>query len=152
MSSIESTVTAPATTKVGGIHPAAAPAIGFGIYLIAVVLGLALDASADTEAEQNFTDWAFTILIALVGLGVAWWASARAASRGTMARTSLILGVVAVVTIVGFWTGFPCVFGAAAIALGLGARQHPGAQGPAVAGILLGALALAFGAFIMVVG
>jgi hypothetical protein len=64
----------------------------------------------------------------------------------------LVLGVVALLTIVAFWAGFPCVFGASAIALGMQARQRTGAQGVAVAGILLGSLALVAGAITMVVG
>ena len=70
-----------------------------------------------------------------------------------MARTSLILGVVAVVTMVAFWAGLPCVFGATAVALGWASRPTGGRPStPGIVGMLLGTLALVFGAVTMVVG
>ena len=55
---------------------------------------------------------------------------------------SLIIGIVAVVSIVVFWLGLPTVIGAAAIALGLGARERGAETGKGTAGIVLGALAI----------
>jgi hypothetical protein len=121
---------------------------GVALYLGAVVLNLAT--SAGEPAEQTLTDWVVTLAIAGAGVGVAVWAARRATVRGagSMARTSLVLGVLAVLAMVVFWAGLPCVFGATALALGWTAR--PGA--PAVVGMLLGALALVSGAVTMVVG
>jgi hypothetical protein len=61
------------------------------------------------------------------------------------ARTALILGVVAVVALVVFWTGLPFPLGAAAAALGLSARDRGPAEagrGKATAAVVLGALAV----------
>jgi hypothetical protein len=70
-----------------------------------------------------------------------------------MARTSLILGVVAVLTMVAFWAGLPCVFGATAVGLGWAARPTGGRPStPGIVGMLLGVLALISGAVTMVVG
>ncbi len=135
------------------MKPVLAPAAGLALYLGAVVLNLAADAGGPDE--QNLTDWVVTLAIAGVAVGIATWASRRAITGGTgkMARTSLILGVVAVLTMVVFWAGLPCVFGAAALALGWAARrigERPSA--PAIVGMLLGTLALFSGAVTMVVG
>ena len=149
MSSIDSTVTGQPARTDGG-QPFLAPVIGLGIYLAAVVLGLILGRGG--EGDQGFAEWVVTLVIALAGVAVASWAVGRADRRGSAGRTALILGVVAVLTIVVFWAGFPCVFGASAIALGMRARRQEGSPGVATAGILLGVLALAAGAFVMVIG
>lgn len=139
--------------SVQGMHPAMAPAAGLILYLGAGVLNLA--ASAGEPSEQNLTDWVVTLAIAVVGVGIAIWASHWASTHGpdSMARTSLILGVVAVVTMVAFWAGLPCVFGATALGLGWAARPTGGRPStPGIVGMLLGALALVAGTITMMVG
>ena len=138
---------------VQGMNPVMAPTAGLILYLGAVVLNLATDAGE--PAEQNLTDWMVTLAVAGVGVGIAIWASRRAITRGpgSMARTSLILGVFAVLTMVAFWAGLPCVFGATALGLGWAGRPAGGRPStPGIVGMLLGALALVSGAFTMVVG
>ena len=139
--------------SVTSMNPVMAPAAGLILYLGAVVLNLAADAGE--PAEQNLTDWVVSLAIAGVGVGIAIWASRRAITRGagSMARTSLILGVAAVLTMVAFWAGLPCVFGATALGLGWAARPTGGRPStPGIVGMLLGALALISGAVTMVVG
>jgi hypothetical protein len=130
-----------------------APAAGLILCLGAVVLNLA--ASSGEPSEQGLTDWVVTLAIAGVAAGIAIWASRRASTHGAdaMARTSLILGVVAVVTMVAFWAGIPCVFGATALGLGWAARPTGGRPStPGIVGMLLGALALVAGTITMLVG
>ncbi len=139
--------------SVQDMNPVIAPAAGLILYLGAVVLNLA--ASTGEPSEQNLTDWVVTLAIAVFGVGIAIWASRRATTRGadSMGRTSLILGVFAVVTMVAFWAGLPCVFGATALALGWAARPTGGRPStPGIVGMLLGTLALVAGAITMVVG
>jgi hypothetical protein len=139
--------------SVQAMNPATAPGAGLVVYLGAVVLNLA--ASTGEPSEQNLTDWVVTMAIAGVGVGVAIWASRQAMSRGadSMARTSLILGVIAVVAILAFWTGLPCVLGATALGLGWAAPPSGGRPStPRIVGMLLGSLALVFGAVTMAVG
>jgi hypothetical protein len=139
--------------SVTSMNPVMAPTAGLILYLGAVVLNLAADAGK--PSEQNLTDWVVSLAIAGVGVGIAIWASRRAITRGngSMARTSLILGVVAVLTMVAFWAGLPCVFGATALGLGWAARPTGGRPStPGIVGMLLGALALVSGAITMVVG
>jgi Kef-type K+ transport system membrane component KefB len=135
------------------MNPAIAPVMGLVVYLGAVVLNLA--SSAGEPTEQDVTDWVTTLAIAAFGVGIAVAASQRAVRRGgeSAARTSLAMGVVAALTFVVFWTGFPCVFGAAAIGLAVSSRPPSGRMGtPGIAGVLLGALGLVAGAMTMVVG
>lgn len=128
-----------------------APLIGFGVYAGAATLSMAVDAGQ--PPDQGFREWAVTFAIAVAGVTIAAWAGVRAVRRGTQARTALVLGVVAVLGVVVFYFGVPCVFGASAAALGVGAaRGGRGSKGLAVAGALLGALALVAGAYVMVVG
>lgn len=143
-----STIDVQDVQSVPRLNPVLAPVAGVALYLGAVVLNLAT--SAGEPAEQTLTDWVVTLAIAGAAVGVAVLASRRATVRGagSMARTSLILGVLAVLSMVVFWAGVPCVFGATALALGWAAR--PGTS--AVVGMLLGALALVSGAVTMVVG
>jgi hypothetical protein len=139
--------------SVQDMNPVMAPAAGLILYLGAVVLNLA--AETGEPSEQNLTDWVVTLAIAGVGVGIAIWASRRATTRGadSMGRTSLILGVLAVVTMVAFWAGLPCVFGATAFGLGWAARPTGGRPStPGIVGMLLGTLALVAGAITMVVG
>ena len=147
MSSIDERVaqpiSGPATILRG---PAAAPAVGFCVYLIAVVPGLASDAGE--PGSQGFKEWAVSLVIALVGVALATWLSAWAQRRGSQARTALVVGILAILTMVAFWAGLPCVFGATAVAMGRAA----GSRGAALVGIVLGVLGLVAGAFTMVTG
>jgi hypothetical protein len=61
------------------------------------------------------------------------------------ARTGLVLGILAFITVVVFWTGLPFPLGAGAVALGLAGRElapRAGDHGRATAAIVLGALAV----------
>jgi heme/copper-type cytochrome/quinol oxidase subunit 3 len=126
--------------------PAAAPIVGFTVYLVAVILNLASDAAK--PAEQGFTEWAVTLALPLAGLAFATWVAARAQRRGSQAQTALAMGIAGILTMVVFWAGFPCVFGATALSMGRAA----GSRGAALAGVLLGTLALVAGAWTMVTG
>jgi hypothetical protein len=139
--------------SVTNMNPVMAPAAGLIVYLGAVVLTLVTDAGE--PAEQDLNDWVVTLAMAAVGVGIAIWASRWAITRGaeSMARTALVLGVFAVLTMVAFWAGLPCVLGATAVALGWTARPTAGRPStPGIVGMLLGTLALISGAITMVVG
>ena len=78
----------------------------------------------------------------------------RAGPNDRAARTALILGVLALVTCVVFWTGLPFPFGAGAIALGLSLRSvaPPGGRGKATAAVALGAFAVVASFVVLLVG
>ena len=71
------------------------------------------------------------------------------------ARRSLVLGVIALVTIAVFWTGLPIVVGIPALVLGAEGRARAGTYGhggEATAGALLGAVAALAAAVILITG
>ena len=136
-----------------GINPAMPPVMGLAVYAGAVAIALLRE--SDQPAEQGPKDWAITFVIAAVAASIAFAVCRRAVDRGpqSMSRTALVLGVVAVVTIVVFWAGLPCVFGATAVGLGMSSRPAGGRPGtPGIVGIMLGGLALIGGALILLSG
>ena len=131
------------------------------IALGAVVLLLSGMIPAWFAGEDEET-WGFVLFmvlsLVLLGLLMLRLLPQQRAARGPgnpPARAGLIVGVVALVTIIGFWTGLPVVLGAGAIALGLTARDRAptdGQAGEATAAIVLGALGAALGFVALVSG
>jgi hypothetical protein len=77
------------------------------------------------------------------------------AIAGRPARTALILGILAAVSVVVFWTGLPFPLGAGAIALGIVGQEAAGPgepKGRAVAAIVLGSVAVALAFVALLVG
>jgi hypothetical protein len=66
----------------------------------------------------------------------------RAAAPARTERTALILGVLALIACVVFWTGLPIPIGAGALALGLTVRESPAGRVKGTAAAALGALAM----------
>jgi hypothetical protein len=86
--------------------------------------------------------------VSTVGVAIAVWAGRRAWSGqpARLARTALILAVVAAVTIPAFWTGWPNVFGAVAVGLALESRRRVGSLGAAAGtALILGSVAFVAG-------
>jgi hypothetical protein len=76
-----------------------------------------------------------------------------APSRAT--RNALILGILAVIVGLLFWTGLPFAFGAAAVALGLSLQRSvpPSAgRGRATAAVVLGAIAVVAAFVLLLIG
>jgi hypothetical protein len=103
------------------------------------------------------------IVLTLVSLGIMaaiflWFVPRElVAAEGVNrpARTGLILGVVAFVTVIVFWTGLPFPLGAGAVALGLAGRElapRAGDGGRATAALVLGALAVLLSFIALLVG
>jgi hypothetical protein len=95
------------------------------------------------------------ICLALLAWIVLWLVPRQCAGPTDRAsRTALILGVVALVTCVVFWTGLPFPFGAGAIALGLSLRSESpaGGRGKATAAVALGAFAVVASFVVLLVG
>jgi hypothetical protein len=70
-------------------------------------------------------------------------------------RTGLILGVIAVITVLVFWTGLPFPLGAGAIALGLVGQESAAptaGKGRAVAAVVLGSIAIAISFIALLLG
>jgi hypothetical protein len=134
--------------------PARAPArADTRIALVAAVLlliGMPIGYLGDNTSTGDVIG---LIVLTLVMLGllaaIFRWLVPRAlgAAEGVNgpARTGLLLGVLALVTVVVFWTGLPFPLGAGAVALGLAGRELAplaGDGGRATVAVVLGALAL----------
>ena len=95
------------------------------------------------------------VCLALMGWIVLWLVPReRAAARERASRTALILGVLAILSCLVFWTGLPFPIGAGAIALGLWLRESGPAEGRgrATASVALGALAVVAAFVVLLIG
>jgi hypothetical protein len=93
-------------------------------------LGVALAAALaawGTFGEDDYSagDYLIVLAIILVAAAIVFGVVVR---RWPDARTAVILGVLAVLTVGIFWTGLPPVFAAGAIALGLRQRESGDAR------------------------
>ena len=111
------------------------------IALAAMVLAVVLLAIGAYGGDDD--DTGYFIIASLVAIAVAialfWGLLPRITQPGLGA---LMIGILAVGTIIVFWLGLPTILGAAAIALGLDGREDSAERGKATAGIVLGALAV----------
>jgi hypothetical protein len=118
-------------------------AVGALLLLIGMPVGWLSDGNNSTG------DVIGCIVIALIDLAILAWLvmwllpRERAAAPARTERTALILGAVALITCVVFWTGVPIAVGAGALALGLSLRESAASR-------VKGTMAAALGAFAMV--
>jgi hypothetical protein len=149
-----------------------------------IVIGLAFAYLLDVGGnDDGGADVAGFVIVTVVAIAISafleLWLIPREedqAGAHRPARTSLILGILAFVTLVGFWTGLPFVLGVPALYLGaLGqARAREGRSAPApgkpdevsaaeapservgggeaLAGTVLGAVALVLGLLLCIIG
>jgi peptidoglycan/LPS O-acetylase OafA/YrhL len=100
------------------------------------------------------------VVITLICLALMAWIVLRLVPRqraeptDRATRTALILGVLALVACVVFWTGLPFPFGAGAIGLGVSLRSAlpAGGRGKATAAVALGTFAVVASFVVLLVG
>jgi NhaP-type Na+/H+ or K+/H+ antiporter len=145
------------------LSPAVAATFGFAVYAISMIAGNVFEWNMDARLDhphshtawESVTDYAGEFAIGLVGVAIAIWAGRRAwiAQPHRLARTALILAVVAAVTIVAFWAGWSNVLGAVAAGLALEYRRRVGSLGAAAGTALaLGAAAFVAGTALCLLG
>jgi hypothetical protein len=148
-----------------------------------IVIGLAFAFLLDVGDNDDGADVAGFVIVAAVAIAIAaflvlWLVPREEAQAGAHrpARTSLILGVLALLTLIGFWTGLPFALGVPALYLGAvgqaRAREgltaaEPGAPGrstpaetpsertgggEALAGSVLGVAAVVLGLLLCIIG
>ncbi len=91
----------------------------------------------------------FTLVIAAIVFGlVVPWAEKRSQVRQSNrpAKAGLVSSVLAVLTIVAFWSGLPIVLGGAGVALGMAGQEHAAQGGRTLArsAVLVGLAAVVF--------
>jgi hypothetical protein len=96
----------------------------------------------------------FAMIIVTLALmaGLFLWLLPRERAAGRASRTALILGILSILVGLVFWTGLPFAVGAAAIALGLGARDSGTGDGRATAGAILGGIAVLASFLLLLIG
>lgn len=152
-----STVTVRSVPRLDALHPVIAAGLGALTFATTMIAGdlLGLNADADGGPGTSLLDVAAYAGLVLAACGIAVWAGARARAGvpGRLSRTALGLALASAVTFVGFWSGWPHVFGAVAIALALEHRRRVGSfSGVAAAALVLGAISFVATSFICLVG
>ena len=151
------TTTTRATTQPDALHPALAAAAGAITFVGAMVAG-ELSGLNSSTAESPATTWGdlagyagLVLAAAVLAVWLAVWA--RAGTLRRHAGVALGLAVAAVATIIGFWSGWPHVLGAVAMALALGHRRRLGSfSAVALTAFVLGAVSLAAATVLCVTG
>ena len=154
----------PELERASMLSPGVTAAFGFTVYVLAMIAGNVFEVNLDSQRgnthphtvwESATTYWA-EFAIGLVGVAIAVWAGRHVWRNqpSLVARTALILAVVAAVTVpLLFWAGWPCIFGAVAIGLALEGRRRVGSLGTtAVIAVLLGAAAFVAGTVTCLLG
>lgn len=108
---------------------------------IAFVIAAALAAWGTWGGDEDHSTGDYLIVLAVIAVSAAIVYGLVLPRWGTP-RTGIILGVLAVLSIVVFWSGLPVVLGIAAIVIGLSYRGSKEGSGAATAALVLGALAL----------
>jgi hypothetical protein len=153
----------PAALRTSILSPVVTAAFGFVVYALSMMAGEVFGVNADSRLEPAHTHtlWesaaesAPEFAIGLVGVAIAVSAG-RHAWRGQpsgMARTAVVLAIVAALTLPVFWAGWANVFGAVAAGLALENRRRVGSLGASSAtALVLGSVAFAAAAVICVLG
>ncbi len=118
--------------------------------VLATVL-LAIGASGGDDGEEY--DWSYVLIASAIAIAVAivlFWVIVPRIKRPGLG--GLVLGILAVVSIVVFWLGLPTPIAAAAAFLGLTARESGSEAGKGTAALVLAALAVAAAVVLALIG
>ena len=150
------TIASGATTRVDLRRPALAAAVGVTAFAAAMVSGEVFDLNAGSADRGTLTSqiglYAAIVLVAVVG---AVWLGARALSSHPrrLAATAMGLALASLVTVLGFWSGWPHVFAAVAAFLALEHRRRVGSfAAAAVAALLVAVVAFVAASYLCVFG
>ena len=126
-------------------------ALGAGVSLVLAAIGTFWDVNGNDSGSGSLADYLPVVAIIVVATALVFGLVVRSATSENAGRRGLILAIVGLVTIVGFWTGLPPVLAFGAIACGLAARPAGGdisGTGKASLGIAAVTLVLAVAAAI----
>ena len=145
------------TSTTAAVHPSTAGLsrawkLALGGYLLAsacTATGTFLDLTGNEPTTGKDDDASVYLIVLAIQLGIALVAFGlgyRGAARGSASRRSAVLGVLAALTFVVFWTGAPALLAAASVACALVDRDRLGSFGTGskvgLVGSALGTVAL----------
>jgi hypothetical protein len=128
------------------------------VAVLLLLIGMPFAWLTDDPSTGDKIAFVVALLIMLAVLyGLVAWLLPRERALGTerASRTAMVLGIVAFVLCLVFWTGLPIPIGAAALALGLPLRQAAtggSGNGRATAGVVLGGLAILIAFVLLLIG
>ena len=139
------------------LHPVPAAVTGALIFGLTMTAGEVFDLNSDPAGGPSITAGEVAVYVGIVAAAcvIAVWLGlwARAGTPGRLAGTALGLALAAAATFIIFWSGWPIVFGAVAIALAAEHRRRVGSFGAVtVIALILGAAALVAAATTCVLG
>ena len=130
-------------------------------FLIAAVIATALILPfaffswiRDDEEDNPLLGWLVMVVVTIVAAAIVWLVNRKAYESGTaesQATRSLVLGVLAAIAILAFWSGVWGPLSVAAIVMGLKATGR-GEKTKAYIGIGLGAIAFAVASVFIIIG
>jgi hypothetical protein len=150
--------TATATShRIDVLHPLIAATTGAVTFGLAMIAGDVFDLNTDSDTGPATSVWEIALYVGLVAAAmlIAVWLGlrARAGSPGGLSATALGLAIAAAATFVAFWSGWPQVFGAVAVALAVEHRRRVGSFSAAtLTALVLGAIAFIAAAVTCVFG
>lgn len=152
-----STVTTSAARRLDVLHPLVGAATGAAVFALSMASGDLFDRNASPQdgpatSLGEIVAYAGLVLVAVL---IAVWlgARARAGSPRRLSATALGLAVASALTLVAFWSGWPHVYGAVAVALAIEHRRRVGSfSGPTLTALILGTVAFLAAATICVLG
>ena len=123
------------TTRADLLRPALAAAVGVTTFAATMVSGEAFDLNAGSgDTATAMSEIGLYAAVVLVAAGIAIWFGSRALSGPPrrLAATASGLTASSLVTVIGFWSGWPHVFSAVAAFLALEHRRRVGSFSTAV--------------------
>jgi hypothetical protein len=154
MSTITNTTT---SHRFDVLHPLVAAVAGAATFGLTMAAGEVFGLNADPEGGPSITGGEVAGYVGLVAAAIliaVWFGlRARADSPSRLSATALGLAIAAAVTFVAFWSGWPHVFGAVAVALAVEHRRRVGSFSAAtMTALVLGAVAVIAAAITCVLG
>jgi hypothetical protein len=152
-----STVTVRSGRRLDVLHPLVAATIGATTFAATMVAGTVFDLNSDADdaPSTSLLELASYAGLVLAAGALAVWLGvrARAGAPRRVSGTALGLAIASASTFVAFWSGWPHVFAAVAIALALEYRRRVGSfSGPAAIALVLGIISFAATSYICLVG
>ena len=151
------TLISPRDRRAGLAAPLAAGAAGAAVFAVSLTSGAIFDLNRDPQSSSGTSVGELAVYAGLVVSAVvvactlAAWAYAGAARR--VAGTALGLAIASVVTVVGFWSGWPQVLAAVSLVLaGEHHRRTSGWRPTTVAAVVLGSVGVVAATLLCVLG